>query len=58
MRSLRRSARGRCLAFAVLVLATVLLLGASPRPGRQNQAMLPVLVLARLRLYGKVPVQY
>jgi len=58
VRSLRRNARGRGLAFAVLALAAVLLLGASPRPGRQNQAMLPVLVLARLRLYGKSPVQY
>ncbi len=40
------------------MLAAVLVLGASPRPGRQNQAMLPALALARLRLYGKVPVLY
>ncbi|HTO21176.1 MAG TPA: hypothetical protein VMQ10_01735 [Spirochaetia bacterium] len=48
----------RGLVLAVVLLTAVTLLGASPRPGRQNQAMLPVLVLARLRLYGKVPVQY
>jgi hypothetical protein len=42
----------------MVVIAALILLGASPRPGRQNQAMVPVLVLARLRLYGKVPVLY
>jgi hypothetical protein len=40
------------------MIAAVILLGASPRPGRQNQAMVPVLFMARLRLYGKVPVLY
>ena len=48
----------RSFVLAVVLLTAIALLGASPRPGRQNQAMLPVLVLARLRLYGKSPVQY
>ena len=56
MRPLKASLRG----FIVVLVMTVavILSGASPRPGRQNQAMLPVFVLARLRLYGKVPVLY
>ncbi len=48
----------RGLLLAAVLLAAALFLGTSPRPGRQNQAMLPALVLARLRLYGKSPVQY
>jgi hypothetical protein len=53
-----RRAPARGFVFAMVVIAALILLGASPRPGRQNQAMVPVLVLARLRLYGKVPVLY
>ena len=40
------------------MMAAVFLLGVSARPGRQNPAILPALVLARLRLYGKVPILY
>jgi len=53
-----RRSSGLGLVAAVLMMAAVILVGASSRPGRQQQAMLPVLVLARLRLYGKAPVQY
>jgi hypothetical protein len=42
----------------LVMLAAVLWLGAAREPGHQNQAMLPAFVLARLRLYGKVPVLY
>jgi len=42
----------------ILVAAGTLLLAAAPRPGRQNQAAVPALLLVRLRLYGKVPVLY
>jgi len=42
---------------AALLLAGVLL-AASPQSGRQNQAAVPTLIIARLRLYSKVPVLY
>jgi hypothetical protein len=48
----------RSLLLGLAVVAAIILLGASPGPGRQNQVMVPALVLARLRLYGKVAVLY
>jgi hypothetical protein len=53
-----KKARARGFLLALAVIAAVILLGATPRPGQQGQAMLPAFVLARLRLYGKVPVLY
>lgn len=53
-----KKARARGFLLALAVIAAVILLGETPQPGQQGQAMLPALVLARLRLYGKVPVLY
>ena len=47
----------RLLIAAALLLGGVLL-AASPQSGRQNQAAVPTLLIARLRLYSKSPVLY
>ncbi len=53
-----KKTRARGLVLALAVIAAVILLGESPQPGQQGPAMLPAFLLARLRLYGKVPVLY
>jgi hypothetical protein len=48
----------RRLIITLVLFFASLMLAASPQAGRQNQAAIPTLVIARLRLYGKSPVQY
>jgi hypothetical protein len=46
----------RRLMIAFALFFASLMLAASPQAGRQNQAAIPTLVIARLRLYSKAPV--
>jgi hypothetical protein len=46
----------RRLLIALALIFASLMLAASPQAGRQNQAAVPALLVARLRLYSKAPV--
>jgi hypothetical protein len=54
--AMRRHPGKRAIALALCFAGLVL--AASPQAGRQNQAAVPTLLIARLRLYSKAPVLY
>ncbi len=52
----RRAVPVRRLIIAMALCFAGLILAASPQAGRQNQAAVPTLLVARLRLYSKAPI--
>ena len=58
MRTPLQRLRVRRLVAALSLCVASLLLAASPQAGRQYQAAVPTLLMARLRLYSKAPVLY